>query len=96
MASESRPAPPASMHLTTFTDGLARDFTWDEDARIEVRALEHLVVVEANADGLRALARHLLTLAEDGTPDGAHVHLEPGMGLAEGSVELVLERCDDE
>ncbi|MFE7393101.1 hypothetical protein [Streptomyces sp. NPDC057582] len=42
------------------------------------------------------LAGHLLTLAQDGTPDGAHLHLEENNGLEQGSVGLVLERCDDE
>jgi hypothetical protein len=46
--------------------------------------------------GLKTLAGHLLTLAQDSTPDGAHLHLEENNGLEEGSVGLVLERCDDE
>ncbi|MGW4974915.1 hypothetical protein [Streptomyces mirabilis] len=32
----------------------------------------------------------------DGTPDGAHVHLEENNGLEEGYASLVSERCDDE
>ncbi|MPY37107.1 hypothetical protein FNH09_39605 [Streptomyces adustus] len=77
-------------------DGTTRVFTWEEGARIEVRDLGGEVVIEANAAGLRALASHLLTLAQDGTPDGAHLHLEENNGLEEGSVGLVLERCDYE
>jgi len=42
-----------------------------------------------------ALARHLLTLAQDGIPDGHHIHLEATTGLEDGSVGLVLERDDD-
>ncbi|WP_420709026.1 Imm32 family immunity protein [Streptomyces sp. NRRL B-1140] len=43
------------------------------------------------------MASHLLlTFAQDGTPDGAHLHLEENNGLEEGSASLVLERCDDE
>ncbi|MET8538035.1 hypothetical protein ABZV67_41565 [Streptomyces sp. NPDC005065] len=52
--------------------------------------------VEANAAGLRTLAGHLLTLAQDGVPDGSHLHLEDSNGLEDGSVGLVLERSDDE
>ncbi|MGI5250090.1 Imm32 family immunity protein [Actinacidiphila glaucinigra] len=96
MAPELNPGSSASPHLTAVTDGVAQGFTWDDNARIEVRALGGEIVIEANADGLRTLARHLLTLAQDGTPDGAHLHLEAGMGLAEGSRSLVLERCDDD
>ncbi|MFD9323537.1 hypothetical protein ACFWDQ_38870 [Streptomyces sp. NPDC060053] len=78
------------------TDGTTRVFTWEEDARIKVRDLGGEIVIEANAAGLKTLAGHLLTLAQDGTPDGVHLHLEENNGLEEGSVSLVLERCDDE
>ncbi|MGW7510662.1 Imm32 family immunity protein [Streptomyces massasporeus] len=78
------------------TDGTTRVFAWKEGARIEVRDLGGEIVIEANAAGLKTLAGHVLTLAQDGTPDGAHLHLEESNGLEEGSVGLVLERCDDE
>ncbi|MFE9628335.1 hypothetical protein [Streptomyces sp. NPDC006527] len=78
------------------TDGTTRTFTWEEGARIEVRNLGGEIVIEANAAGLKTLAGHLLTLAQDGTPDGAHLHLGKSNGLEEGSVGLVLERCEDE
>jgi hypothetical protein len=91
---ESSPAPCESTRLTAVADGVARVFTWEDDARIEVRNLGGEIVIEANAAGLRTLASHLLTLAEDGTPDGHHLHLEGLNGLEEGSVGLVLERSD--
>ncbi|MFJ8211385.1 hypothetical protein [Streptomyces sp. NPDC096033] len=78
------------------TDGVGRVFTWETDARIQVRDLGREVVIEANAEGLRTLARHLLVLAGDGVPDGSHLHLEDGNGLEAGSVSLVLERCEEE
>ncbi|MFG3493932.1 hypothetical protein [Streptomyces sp. NPDC047928] len=81
---------------TVVADGAAMVFTWDEDARIEVRHLGGEVVVEANAAGLRTLAGHLLVLARDGVPAGSHLHLEDGNGLEGGSVGLVLERGDEE
>ncbi|MEU1800085.1 hypothetical protein [Streptomyces sp. NPDC019937] len=77
-------------------DGTTRDFRWEEGARIEVRNLGGEIVIEANAAGLKTLASHLLTLAQDGTPDGVHLHLEENNGLEEGSASLILERCDDE
>ncbi|MET9346799.1 Imm32 family immunity protein [Streptomyces termitum] len=93
MNSEYDGAPTES---TRVTDGAGLVFVWDEDARIEVRGLGSEVVIEANAAGLRTLAGHLLVLAGDGVPDGAHLHLEDGNGLEEGSVGLVLERSDEE
>ncbi|MDQ1011686.1 hypothetical protein QFZ82_006171 [Streptomyces sp. V4I23] len=44
----------------------------------------------------RPPAGHLLTLAKDGVPDGRHLHREDSNGLSDGSIGLVLERCDDE
>ncbi|MEU6702130.1 Imm32 family immunity protein [Streptomyces wuyuanensis] len=96
MTSEYGSAPVESTRVTAVTDGVAHVFTWEADARIEVRDLGGEIVIEANAAGLRTLAGHLLVLAGDGVPDGSHLHLEDGNGLEKGSVGLVLERGDDE
>ncbi|MEV7178588.1 hypothetical protein [Kitasatospora sp. NPDC093679] len=87
--------PRASYTVTTHSDGVSRVFGWEENAQISVRKAGAEVVVAANATGLRTLARHLLTLAEGGTPDGSHLHLEDGNGLEAGSVGLILERDDE-
>lgn len=95
MTEEQRWPPRVSHTVTTHADGVSRVFSWVEDARINVRKVGTEVVIEANAAGLRTLSRHLLTLAEDGTPDGSHLHLEDGSGLEAGSVSLILERDDE-
>ncbi|MFI8446718.1 Imm32 family immunity protein [Streptomyces erythrochromogenes] len=96
MTFEPSSAPIESTHVTALTYGVAQVFTWEEDARIEVRNLGSEVVIEANAAGLRTLASHLLVLAKEGVPDGSHLHLEDSNGLEDGSVGLVLERSDAE
>ncbi|WP_223839772.1 Imm32 family immunity protein [Nocardiopsis deserti] len=96
MSDGSSGASPASTHVNVVADGVTRSFVWEEDARIEVRNLGSEIVIEANAAGLRTLAGHLLTLAEDGTSDGTHLHLEEYNGLEKGSAHLILERCDEE
>ncbi|MFK3732358.1 hypothetical protein ACI2LJ_19060 [Streptomyces sp. NPDC088090] len=96
MNSEHSSAPTESTHVRVVADGSGLLFAWDEDARIEVRGLGGEVVIEANAAGLRTLADHLLVLAGDGVPDGAHLHLEGSNGLEEGSIGLVLERSYEE
>ncbi|MFB6525631.1 hypothetical protein [Streptomyces sp. NPDC056399] len=96
MESENSSAPTESTRVTAVADGAGLVFAWDEDARIEVRGLGGEVVIEANAAGLRTLAGHLLVLAGDGVPDGAHLHLEDSNGLEEGSIGLVLERNEEE
>ncbi|WKV74262.1 hypothetical protein AW27_023770 [Streptomyces sp. PCS3-D2] len=90
------PAPIETTHVTAAVEGTGLRFSWDADARIEVRNLGSEVVIEADAAGLRTLAGHLLVLAGEGVPDGAHLHLEDGNGLDVGSVGLVLERNDSE
>ncbi|MFJ3861825.1 hypothetical protein ACIPRL_37125 [Streptomyces sp. NPDC090085] len=98
MTSGSGSAPIESTHVQAAVEGAGLRFTWDVDARIEVRSLGAEVVIEANAAGLRTLAGHLLVLvlAGEGATDGAHLHLEDGNGLEDGSVGLVLERNDEE
>ncbi|WP_242427003.1 MULTISPECIES: hypothetical protein [unclassified Streptomyces] len=96
MAFEPGGGPVESTQVTVVTEGGGLVFTWDADARIEVRNLGSEVVIEANAAGLRTLAGHLLVLAGDGVSDGAHLHLEDNNGLEDGSVGLVLERSDEE
>lgn len=96
MTSGYGPAPIESTHVTAAVESTALRFSWDADARIEVRNLGSEIVIEANAAGLRTLARHLLVLAGEGVPDGTHLHLDDGNGLEEGSAGLVLERSDEE
>ncbi|MFE3267852.1 hypothetical protein [Streptomyces sp. NPDC059215] len=70
MTPEDRAAPSVSTRVSAATDGITRVFAGEEGARIEVRNLGGEIVIEANSAGLKTLAGHLLTLAQDGTPDG--------------------------
>ncbi|MER8182806.1 hypothetical protein [Kitasatospora sp. NPDC094015] len=92
---EQQDTPAGGWTVAVQTDAVRTEFRRPSQARITVRAGKSEVVVEANADGLRALAGHLVTLAGDGVPDGAHLHLEAGVGLTGGSAGLVLERDDE-
>ncbi|MFC8491845.1 hypothetical protein ACFUJU_13785 [Streptomyces sp. NPDC057235] len=96
MTSGTGSAPIESTHVTATIEGAGLRFSWDADSRIEVRNLGAEVVIEANAAGLRTLAGHLLVLAGEEVPDGAHLHLEGSNGLEDGSIGLVLERSDEE
>ncbi|WP_432856745.1 Imm32 family immunity protein [Amycolatopsis sp. CA-161197] len=51
------------------------------------------VLVRGNPAGLRSLARHLLTLAQESVPAGSHLHLTGGSEL-DGDADLVVERAD--
>ncbi|WP_432871822.1 Imm32 family immunity protein [Microbispora rosea] len=66
---------------------------WDDEAQIVVSLDgDETVTISANVAGLRTLARHLLTLAQDGVSAGSHIHLDGYSGLEEESVSLIVER----
>ncbi|HEX2058446.1 MAG TPA: hypothetical protein VHI71_08760 [Actinomycetota bacterium] len=71
-------------------DGL--EWEWDSEAYLLVRASGSEIHVRGDSVGLRNLAEVLLTLAQEGVPDGVHVHLDTYTSLTEGSSELLLER----
>jgi hypothetical protein len=50
------------------------------------------VTISANAQDLRFLAQHLLTVANDGVPPGAHAQLEPGLELDHDSMALIVDK----
>jgi len=64
------------------------------ELRIELaNSPEPMAIIAGNADGLRSLARHLLTLAQDDVPLGSHLDFDTYCGwLADGSAGLRIER----
>lgn len=67
---------------------------WEEGSHIMIEMSPEGLMIRANAAGMRTLAQHFLVLAQDGLPDGAHVHLDDFSGLAGESEELMIERLD--
>ena len=65
---------------------------WDDGFEITAQARDGTAVIAANPAGLRSLARHLLALAADEVPAGAHIHLDGSNALEADSGELILER----
>jgi hypothetical protein len=65
--------------------------SWDLGASITVTQDGNEILVSGNRPGLVTLARHLLTLAQPGVPQGAHMHLDEFNGLEPGSTELIIE-----
>lgn len=65
---------------------------WDDGFEIAVIGDESGVCIRANPAGLISLARHLLTLAQEGVPAGSHIHLDEYNSLEDGSAELVIAR----
>jgi len=70
-------------------DAWGPDDVWETGAAIDFRETDGAFVLQANAAGLRTLARMLLDLAE--RPPGAHQHLEEWSGLNIGSLPIILQ-----
>jgi hypothetical protein len=66
--------------------------SWDEGFEIELSVTEAEVVIKANRAGLTSLARHLLTLAQDGVSGGTHIHLTADQAI-DSEIDLILERA---
>lgn len=65
-----------------------------EGGRLTVSLAAGEVVIAGDAAGLRDLARWCLALSDSEVPPGAHAHLDPGVGLEDDSVSLIVERRD--
>ena len=65
---------------------------WDEGSEAMVRIEGDVVVLKANPAGLQSLARHLLTLAQEGVPEDTRITLNSFNGLTNNSYEVVVER----
>ncbi|MEW2193104.1 Imm32 family immunity protein [Streptomyces microflavus] len=68
-------------------------FTWDDDFEIELTVGSAEVVIKANSAGLTSLARHLLTLAQQGVHEGSHIHLTADQEI-ESEIDLIIERME--
>ena len=67
-------------------------FKWEEGFSLTVKTEKDAVVISANKAGLRSLANHLNTLADEAP--GGHFHLDEFNSLEDGSSELIVELVD--
>ena len=63
---------------------------WVDGFKIKATAGNNEIVISANREGLRSLAKQLTALAE-GAP-GDHIHYDEHNSLEEGSLEMVIEK----
>lgn len=83
----------ATIEIGNYSREHGLQLTWVDGFTIDVKFHGGEVVLRADPAGLRSLAAHLLTLAANEVPDGAHIHLEAGLELEDGSASLVVERA---
>jgi len=90
-----RPKSPVTVEVLTYDPAYGVGTWWDDETvlRAEVwETPERTVVISGNPAGLRSLARHLLTLAQDAVPDGRHLDFDTYCGwLEEGSAAIRIE-----
>ena len=66
---------------------------FEKNSKIKVEISDGYCIIEANKEGLISLAKQFLNLAE--VQGDFHYHLEEGIGLENGSDELVICKDDD-
>nr|WSY53505.1 hypothetical protein OG999_27520 [Streptomyces sp. NBC_00886] len=66
-----------------------------EEPRIKVYGSDTEITVAGNAAGLRNLGETLIGLADPEHRDGYHVHLDSGINLEHGSINLILARDEE-
>jgi hypothetical protein len=67
-------------------------YKWEQGFSISVSADKEGVTIQGNNAGLRSLANHLLTLANEHVPVTSHIHLDCDSGLEDGSASLVITK----
>ena len=80
------------IELGTYSADAGLRLNWIPGYYLRVDAAGGEVTITANVQGLRSLAQHLLTLADDGVPPGVHAHLEPGLELDDDAVALIVDK----
>lgn len=78
----------------TINLGKVITYNWTDGYIIKVENLEDEFAIIANKEGLISLANHCLNLAQEGIPNGSHIHFDDGNSLKEGSFPLIIERDD--
>ena len=67
-------------------------YEWRKDFQIKTSIDGSVFVIKANKEGLISLAKQLLQLAQDGVPNGYHLHYDELNCLENGSSDLVIEK----
>jgi hypothetical protein len=80
------------IELGTYSIDGGLQLAWQAGYRLRVTLGDREVLISGNAEGLRSLAQHLLTLAQSHVPAGVHAHMEPGLELEDDSTALVVEK----
>lgn len=78
--------------VNEYTTGSGIQLHWETGFKIECTTSPGEVLIRANADGLKSLANHCLTLAQEAAPKHVHIHLDAFNALEDGSATLIIEK----
>jgi hypothetical protein len=65
---------------------------WENNFFITLRQENDTVILQANENGLKSLAKHLIALSNPGVPNNIHIHFDDSNSLESGSPELIIEK----
>jgi hypothetical protein len=82
----------ANIELGRYSNETGLHLVWVPGYTLRIVAGTDGVLVSGNEQGLRSLAQHLLTLADQVVPVGVHAHMEPGLELDDDSAALTVEK----
>lgn len=81
-----------SKELPEYDNTKGFQYLWEDDFSILVSENGGAVIIDANNEGLKSLAWHLLTLAQKDYPKGTHIHYDEYNSLENGSMELIINK----
>lgn len=80
------------IEVPSYSNRTGFKFDWQYGFTIDARITDNTVVIKANKEGLVSLARHLLSMSQEGIPSGYHFHLDETNSLEDGSCEIIVEK----
>lgn len=81
-----------TLDLPDYEPNKGLQYIWEDGCCINVIVDDDGVTIQGNKAGLRSLANHLLTLANDEVPQTSHIHLDSENGLEDGSASLLITK----
>lgn len=79
-----------SMEIPEYNSDKGIEYLWENGFEITTEVRANIIKISANKEGLKSLAKHLLTLSE--MPISGHLHYDEINSLEDGSIELIIEK----
>jgi hypothetical protein len=81
-----------TLDLPDYDSNKGLQYKWEEGYLINVIVDEDGVTLQCNKAGLRSLANHMISLADNAVPETSHIHLDSDNSLEDGSVRLMINK----